>query len=724
MSLAIENDLAPTSVLNLINKYLEQEKVDEKVLLGDFLALASEVGGDFLPKTNSDGSFDRSDLDLPIILSIAGELLSRGKSVFLSAEILDNVSAKFIQIERVYLAHSEGNLNEYRKLVIKLASAPLESEGEPSYRLMEHPTVIAYDNSVSIENDTLEESNIAFKGMESSEIGEFYRCKQEIIDQVKDRRLKKHSLKTEPYAVALKDDYDAIVHAFKRVQERKPFSQNKVSRESHAYVKPFLHVLPRLFLPQEGLSRLQFITQQLNQVKDMGFDGVMLGVIDPQSTQLHYGENIDGRLVACNNNHGYWSSGEIGVDSTLGDTEDYLALAAESDRLGLNVTQDCIFGTLGYPAQLRRFSTGNIEDATNCLMVMGQETKIHDLKAFIQSGSIPNEDHLIEGVSIEDYADTVLENHTGTVFALPKLNLYDESVLAYMVSRCYWQIRDAGVTCFRIDMAKHVGTRQLRSIIGLLREESNKAIASKKSKTGVFRVLLEYWVVNYRDIVMASHGLEEQRDNVYFYDFPLAGAVYGIFANRQSFAENIAGLISEREKYDVSLCQMIPTFVDHDFNFLPLYTGTQTSSSMIAVGYALTFMLSANAPYVYFGYGKAEMGARDIDGLGSFTESHTRKEVSAIFAKHDNQSPENEVSRLLAALSEHAILSSDQSKVELVSGDDDSLVINRSVSGGEGAVRAHFFRGEINIDNLRHIAKENIIYQHTLGPSVIIEQLD
>jgi amino acid adenylation domain-containing protein len=552
---------------------------------------------------------------------------------------------------------------------------------------------LVYRNPITLADETLRHE----------ELDEFFRNRQRIVDDIATGIKHAAGQPEAPWRAAVRANRAEVERLFHLLQGAPAAPASVVSRTTHPAMKPILHVLPRLVNNDGDDSVLALIGASLPHLRTMGFSTLMLGCVDRQACDIHYGEDEHGKIHSYTNNHGYWCSGEPGIDPELGSEMDYVSLAQAAEANGVMLMQDTVLASMGYPAQLARLAQVAFDDPLRCLQLGERIVSVCDADAFLHDDCVPEEDGLDEQVSATLYADVVAQSHCGSLYALPKPNLFDPAVLEATLQRTLWQVRSAGVHAFRIDMAKHIGPRQLQTIIATLRAECDgRAMA----------VLLEYWTTRYRDLKFAMLGIAPQSEGVYFYDFPLAQALQDILLRDHDVREALAELLHQRAHWGINLYQMIPTFIDHDFSFRPIYNGDCTTRAMVVVGYALAAMLSANAPYVYFAYDKS---CSALHG----DEQFSRTTVSEIFASADQRSPADPIAALFRALEQHPEFSSEGGIT--VTGDVYSATITRSMADpAGGVVQAHFSRF---YEPEPDAGDPSVIFAYCHGPSIVIRRI-
>ena len=482
----------------------------------------------------------------------------------------------------------------------------------------------------------------AMRGLCDNEYAEFFRNHKAIHQRIRRRSPGLDSSHT----VFMRAQADFVRSELLRLYPAVPAmapSARAGESATHPYLAPTLQVLPRLVLAGDQPSILGAITSQLPRMAEMGFGALLLGVVDPQTVDLYYGELADKSLSPAYNDHGYWSTGEAGVDPFLGTAAEYAGLVRSCRELGMAFIQDSVFGSLGYPAQIQRFTASTLQSPLSCVVLGNAEVDAADPLRFIHDGewSMGNCGRLAS-----DLLEEMAAMQLGTCWSLPKPNLYDDEVMDDVLARAGRQSRDAHVGAFRVDMAKHIPTRELRRIVGKLR-------AMGRGSDARFAVLLEYLSTDYRVLAMALAGLENEAPNCYLYDFPLAAALHRIFVDGQSMHEQVLKILSERALSGMALRALVPTFIDHDTTFTPVYAGDQRTQAAVVAAYALALVLSANAPVIFMGFADPRAG-RSADAGGN-AGSGTRHAVTDIFGD-DPLSPAIALAALFKAVSAAGIV--------------------------------------------------------------------
>ena len=478
----------------------------------------------------------------------------------------------------------------------------------------------------------------------------FYRNRQLLVDELADNGW---TAARDPVTeAAVNADVELAERTFRKLLQNGQPQKVGVSRLTHPRVGPMLHILPRVLNCRYLPNPLRYLTECLSEIRHLGFSTLLIGCVDPQTVAAYYGDGPGGTLTCHINDHGYWSSGETGIDPLLGSGSDYKALVAEASKQGLAFVQDYVVGTLGYPAQLPELAISGLRNPLSCVVVGDEEVKITDPYYFLHRAVNPCGDATEEVQDAKEYADIVTRAHLAPVFALPKLNLYRPDVRRRALMRARWQIEAAGTRSFRIDMAKHIGLSELSNIIQELRDRVRVNSSSAGASNEQSFLLLEYWSTHYRDLRFASDALGTQNKHVYFFDFPLANAVQNILFRHHSYIGEVADVIEQRSRWGVHAHQLIPLVVDHDFTFWPIYNGTEYSRNLLIFGYALVIMLSTNCPYVYLGAFDGRNGVPDAGRYlqylsGQHSALCSRNATEKLFPFDDPMSPLRPVLELL-----------------------------------------------------------------------------
>jgi glycosidase len=616
-----------------------------------------------------------------------------------------------LRCERV----ARGN-DGFKKIVVRISDGAVASDIRAFDQFTLGPSIQIYKNDVTVRpvHNKRHFPDVDFD-LDENELLEFFQNKKNILQRIHQGSNTADGEGRKYMRAQNERDRDNIKAVWREMHDSG--HQFAANRATHPYRRALLHVLPRLLRGTTGDSTLHTMSATIPALQSMGFGGLMLGVTDRQSTCVYYGEFDDGTLIPYVNNHGYWSSGETGIDPLLGTADEYAALVAALRQQGMDFTQDSIYGTLGYPPQVARFAMSDMASPVSSVVLGAHEVSVSDSRLFLHEPCIHEEDSLVDGVDEDQYTTVVAQSHLGSPFALPKPNVFYPEVLADTLKRSIWQIKNAGVASFRIDMAKHMGIEQLRATIGQLRQEIDV------SPGQAFSVLLEYWSVKYRDLKFASTALADQRAGAYFFDFPLAHALQEVLIRKKPVIDCIGKLLTDRKKWRMPDCQLVPVFIDHDFNFRPIYNGNYETRAIVVAGYAMTLMLSANAPYVYFGYQNAEAGVPELSEYWQYSEEHSRKMCDEIFRSGDPASPAQPLADMLKVFEKHQIQQNWCEGDIAYSGTAEHLIIVRQYTGARDGrireLRAIFSRC---YQEPQASPEYELLYDYRHGPSIVIEQ--
>ena len=684
-----------------------------------------KVAGSECRKTLDDVSLSRAPDGIWDAISVLDGFLSlvlNQRLLYRSARLLTEVNSHIALFIEVALAQEKRLTSA--KLCVRRCPSVKKMEGfvrklHPKFELCIAPITFEHGNARSCPR---QRTNDTSKVVTIDRISTFFANKQSITDK----------LVTIGETTACDSITEAGITLDWRTAERiyGAILQNSsarwvgIGRRTHPRVGPILHVLPHLIECPLPYSPLGYLTDKIRQIKACGFRSLLLGCVDRQSVSVYYGEKESGSFARHVNSHGYWISGAIGINPLLGSEADYKKLVREANEEGLGVIQDYVLGTLGYPAQLPEFAEEALNDPLSCLVIGSCEVDVTDHHFFLHYPVIPNEDVPSECFDSKQYADVVTRAHIDAPFALPKLNLYRPEVFQEALRRARWQIATAGTSCFRLDMAKHVGIRQLSNSIAELRRE---VASHQRAGVGIcdrFAVFLEYWSVEYRDLRFASDALEEQNANVYFFDFPLARAIQNILFRHMSYVDEVERILAERARWLVHPHQLVPVVVDHDFDFRPIYNGTERTRNMVIFGYALAIMLSTNCPYVYFGVFDRRNGVPNVkEYLAPNEVQHaglrSRNATEDIFALNDAMSPIQPLLKLFRL--SHDEICADDFPVDSICayGDPNLVIVSRS-----GVKNGTRYRIEARFSRFRQTEiKETgaaVMFSHNMEPSVVI----
>ncbi|ODT96891.1 MAG: hypothetical protein ABS82_02755 [Rhodanobacter sp. SCN 67-45] len=485
-----------------------------------------------------------------------------------------------------------------------------------------------------------------------------------------------------------------------------------IGRSSHPYRGATLHVLPRLVRPTRGRSVLAVVADELERVAAAGFEALLLGVVDRQSADLYYDESDNGSLLPYLNNHGYWSSGETGVDPVLGSDADYAKLRAHATAHGVYLVQDSVYGTLGYPPQLARLAPVASRCTPFALAPADRSAALCDAGVFL--GRLENGDDIpsTQSLPLPEYVEAVTRMHLGEYYQLPRPNLFDPSVHERVLARVRWQIQQAGVSAFRIDMAKHLGLVPLRRTLDALRE------GVRCSGMADFFAVLEYWSLQYRDLRFALSAVGPA-DHTYLYDFPLAHALQCVLLREQDWSQILPALVAERVRWAVDPCCLVPVFVDHDPSFRPIYNGSARTRDIVVAGLTLALAMSANGPSVYCGYDDRHAAPRELECYFDYSEQRARVAIAHLVAD-DPDAPGGPFAQLLAVVRRLSVLSGWDGGVLKFEGDARCLCISRTVADAVGQRRIRFCVARDGTAATAVRAGEAVVYASGQGPSVAV----
>jgi hypothetical protein len=266
-----------------------------------------------------------------------------------------------------------------------------------------------------------------------------------------------------------------------------------------------------------------------------------------------------------------------------------------------------------------------------------------------------------------------------------------------------WLIRDAGVTRFRIDAAKHIQIEAMRKLITSLTDEIR---SYHPEETPVF--LMEYWSGNPHRLneFLRDLGPECSR-NVYLFDYPFAMIFKEIALvdpefmpaerrreayDKRSFG-NIIRLLKERNEAGLGMSSLIPLMMDHDF-LLPIYNGHPRTLSTLVFGYTLMSMLYQNRPHLYMAFDKSKFAPSTEDAYRSVfvSDYHSipREPIDTLF--EDSSPALREIKALSEILSNSKVLR-ESSDIFINYYDYDSIVIERRLDHLGKSVVARLSRG-------------------------------
>jgi hypothetical protein len=486
-----------------------------------------------------------------------------------------------------------------------------------------------------------------------------------------------------------------------------------VCRDSHPCMGATFHVLPRLVHPEVGATVLASLAAAVPALAAAGFEAILLGVVDPQSTELFHAEGDDGRIRLYANNHGYWSSGQAGIDPALGDEIDYIALARAASAGGMALIQDSVFGTLGYPPELERLALPGSGCGPLGLFLGGREAAFSEDGLFLRGLESCEAVPATDGARLEAYAGALARMHLGELFRLPRPNLFRPDVLDRVLQRVRWQIRTAGIAAFRVDMAKHIGVEPLRAIIETLRDEARAQGLAQPS------IIMEYCSFDYRDLRFALSCAAPGIDRLYLYDFPLAHALQQVMLGGADWSARLPDVVNQRRVWQVPACCLVPIFIDHDPTFLPVYNGSAVTRDIVVAGLALALAMSANGPSVYCGYDDRHAAPADLARYFEGTEQEARRPL-ALPLSRDPDGPGVVFSELLAAVKRQGVLSDWDGEPLVFEGDADRLRITRTLRDGGRSRRAIFCLSRHGDATSMRRPGERIAFASGCGPSVAL----
>lgn len=513
-----------------------------------------------------------------------------------------------------------------------------------------------------------------------------------------------------------------------------------VDRKTHPYVDGMLHVmLPlvqwRVF--ENGMEKpLRVLKDQIEMLVSTGFARKLyLGPVYPQSV-LEY----DG----ARNDHFYWPAFFDGVDPRLGTKSDYVALVKEAKARGIDIVQDVVFEHIGYVgrdaeerahyvALLKERGIEVPDDISKKVFLWGEWRDLSDPAIFRQEGPISQEafDAFDRGTDARVVLSALDEIQTGSLFGLSRLNLENPEVLTKVIKENLWFVREAGVSKFRIDAAKHIPIPAMREIVKTIVENVKRYNPGEDPA-----LILEYWTENVSRIGFMMRALAPYSDAVYFFDYPLALRIRNtILVNPDTVSDpnergrvmaarsfrQFADLLGERAANGVRIKSLIPIVMDHDFLF-PIYNGSERSLAQLAFSYAIAYMMSGNAPHFYNGFDRARFGP-ESDSI--WTERFHQQEVIPRLPLSRILRPDSRalavVDSLARKLTNHEVLvRSDDVFVKEVS--DDSMVIERRLDDVGKALVARFSRtGDPGREERGEVIWE---YTPASGPSVRIYEVN
>jgi hypothetical protein len=412
------------------------------------------------------------------------------------------------------------------------------------------------------------------------------------------------------------------------------------------------------------------------------------------------------------NNHGYWSSGETGVDPALGSDADYVNLRALASAHGIDLIQDSVHGTLGYPPQLARLAPEASRCTPYALAPADRLAELCDEEVFLGRLESCEDIPSTQDLPLSEYVEVMTRVHFGEYYRLPRPNLFEPSVHERLLARVRWQIREAGVSAFRIDMAKHLGLVPLQRTLETLREETGRG-----ATTGFFAVL-EYWSLQYRDLRFALSAVGSA-DHTYLYDFPLAHALQCVLLREHDWSQVLPALAAERARWAVDPCCLVPVFVDHDPSFRPVYNGTARTRDIVVAGLALAMAMSANGPSVYCGYEDRHAAPAELERYFDYSEQHARLAITHLVLD-DPDAPGGPFAQLLAVVRRLSALSGWDGGALEFEGDAQCLCIARNVADAAGQRHVRFCVARDDTAATAAGVGEAVAFASGNGPSVAV----
>lgn len=487
-----------------------------------------------------------------------------------------------------------------------------------------------------------------------------------------------------------------------------------ICRKTHPFIGAALHILPRLIEPAESKSILQCLSSELPCVSKAGFEAILLGVVDPQSSELFHTEDDGGLVRPYINNHGYWSSGEYGIDPAIGTEDDYVALAKAASACGITMIQDSVFGTLGYPPQLPRLRSPGSKCTPTTMFLGDRHASLSDKGVFLRDlescNAIPS---VSDACCQREYISLACRTHFSDYYELPRPNLFDSQVLKSVLQRVRWQVRKAGISAFRIDMAKHIGVNPLREIITTLKQEVSEYGGTDLS------VLMEYWSVNYRDLRFALACTAPINDGLYLYDYPLAYALQQILLKDADWSEILPKVADQRRTWHVPVYCLVPIFIDHDPNFRPIYNGSTFTRDIVLTGLTMALAMSANGPSVYHAYDDRLSAPSNFGAYFDYTEQHARRPVSSPLTR-DPEGPGAAFRELLAEITRFGVLSDWDANALVFEGDRNSLRISRTLKSDAIPRKATFCMSRGDDAFSKGVHGERLVFASGSGPSIAL----
>lgn len=610
------------------------------------------------------------------------------------------------------------------KTLVRLAPWPLAQESpalaQGAFAVhSQEACIVVHRGPVRIER-ALQElgAPLAPRALEPGELDAFYAWRRA---QQQAARPQRDGVRPSWFAAAC-EDRERVAQACAQAFEFEPEDGERIrrgrplpglGRASHPLLGAALHVLPRLQRPEHSRCVLDALTGQLEQIAAAGYDALLLGVVDRQSADLYYVEGDDGALQPYLNNHGYWSSGECGVDPALGAADNYIALSRAAAAGGIALIQDSVLGTLGYPPQLPRLAAAGSRCTPLALALADAPAPLDGPGVFLSGlescDAIPPPD----GLALAQYVEAATRTHLGEYYQLPRPNLFDPAVRARVLARARWQIRAAGVSAFRIDMAKHLGLGPLRACLDALRE------AARDAGAGPFFAVLEYWSLHYRELRFALSAAGPSVQGLYLYDFPLAQALQQALLADGDWSQSLPAIAEQRDRWQVPACCLVPIVIDHDPSFRPIYNGSAHTRDIVVAGLALALAMSANGPSVYCGYDDRRAAPADLDRYFDYSEQHARKAMPGPLCR-DPDGPGPVFAELLAVVKRHRLLADWDGATLEFAGDRERLRILRRLDDGRQPRTACFCVARDGSAAQAGGDGETLLFASGQGPSVAV----
>lgn len=647
-------------------------------------------------------------------------LLEAGDELYSDCALHHDRASQLMVIRRVALERGEEIIRTTLKIAMPRLNASARARGADVLTEYSAANVdmVVYRGAVNIGQIVGAPARIA--SMQAEEIGAFYAVRRSVQASAKSTSGERASSQSVRRALAEKNKAEiraACARAFEvaatdDAEIQRGRALHGISRQSHPYIGPTLHVLPRQITTPEGVSVLQSLTADVPEIAGAGFDAILLGVVDPQSTEIFFSEQDDGTICPYINNHGYWSSGRSGIDPVLGSERHYVDLVEEASRCGLRLIQDSVFATLGYPPQIPRLASPGFEGTPSTLFLGDEDAPIFESGIFLtdlESCEVIPDSH---SPYLKDYVDNVARMHLGEYYQLPRPNIFCSKVLNRVLRRVCWQLRTAPLDAFRVDMAKHIGVDPLRRVVAALR----RGVAARGGTD--LAVVMEYWSADYRDLRFALATTEPDVSGLYLYDFPLASALRKIFMERANWVEVLSEIVAQRDIWSVSALCLIPVFIDHDAFFRPIYNGTVVTKDLVVAGLALAVAMSANGPSVFSAYDDRYAAPAELGQYHEHSEQLARRPVGSPLP-HDPDGPGVILKGLLHAVKQHRILSDWGGTELLISGDKDRVSVVRSLGSGVCTRRAVFCLSRQG-DASAMADQCELIFASGAGPSVAL----